>query len=233
MNWEQFQRNDAIIGRKGTEKLMASTVLVAGIGGVGGFATEALARAGVGRIILVDSDEVDITNLNRQIIATHDTIGQPKVKVMEERIRSIVPFTDCVAMETRITEESLPDLGIEPGKVDYVVDAIDDVAGKVALIEYCKKAGVPVISSMGCANKTDPTRFRVADIYETSVCPLAKKVRKEMRNRNIDHLKVVYSTEEPLKTGMLGSMAYVPSVCGLIIAGEVISDLVGDINKED
>ena len=223
----QFERNTGILGREGTARLLASRVMVAGIGGVGGFATEAMARAGVGTIVFIDSDEVDETNINRQIIATHETVGQPKVEVMAKRLGSINPEGQFIGVHTHISEENLGSLIEEFGPFDMILDAVDDVGAKIALAVEATGRGIPIISSMGCANKTDPTRFEVADIYETSVCPLAKKMRKELKNRGVPSLKVVYSTETPAKTGMLGSLSFVPSVCGLIMAGEVIKYLSG------
>ena len=228
----QFQRNVALLGIEGTARLLESRVLVAGIGGVGGFACEALARAGVGSIVFIDSDEVDETNINRQIIATHATVGMPKVEVMAQRLGTINPEGAFTGVQTHISEDNLDDLIEEYGPFDMIVDAVDDVGAKIALAVTATGKGIPIISSMGCANKTDPTRFQVADIYETSVCPLAQKMRKELKNRSIPALRVVYSTETPVKTGMLGSLSFVPSVCGLIIAGDVIKRLSGLSERE-
>ena len=227
-----FDRNIGLFGEEGQEKLLDATVMVVGLGGVGGFACEGIARAGAGTLILVDGDVVDETNLNRQIIADRTTVGRPKTEIMAERIGRIRPEARLYAKQGFVSEENLPDLFASVPRPDMVVDAIDDVAGKLALIRYCYDNGIRIISAMGCANKTDPTRFRVADIYETSVCPLAKKVRKELKSMDIPTLPVVYSTESPKRTGRLASVAYVPSVCGMIIAAEVIKTLLGEEKGE-
>ncbi|MCI8853238.1 MAG: tRNA threonylcarbamoyladenosine dehydratase [Lachnospiraceae bacterium] len=225
---ERLVRTGMLLGEKGLERLEQARVAIFGIGGVGGYAAEALARSGVGTLDLIDSDKVCESNLNRQIIATYETIGQYKVDVMKERILSINPeahvFTHCCFY--------LPDQAEEfPfGDYDYVVDAIDTVTAKIDLICQAQKAGTPVISSMGAGNKLDAGAFCVADIYETSVCPLARVMRRELRSRGVRACKVVYSREtprEPLEKErkMPGSVAFVPSVAGLILAGEVIRDL--------
>lgn len=231
------------------EKLAASRVAVFGIGGVGGYVVEALVRSGVGALDLIDDDKVCLTNLNRQIIATRKTVGKYKVDVAEERVHDINP--DCVVRkyQTFYLPETADQFDFR--EYDYVVDAIDTVTGKLGIIEQAREAGVPVISSMGAGNKTNATLFEVADIYETSVCPLAKVMRRECRKRGIEKLKVVYSKEEPKRPledmsiscrqhcicppgterkctqrrDIPGSTAFVPSVVGLIIAGEVINDL--------
>jgi len=210
---------------------------VFGVGGVGGYAVEALARSGVGRLDLIDHDTVSITNLNRQIIATEDTVGRLKVDVAKERIASINPHAEVIAYPIFYLPETADQFDFR--NYDYVVDAIDTVSGKIALVEAAEKAGVPVISSMGAGNKLDPTAFRVADIYKTSVCPLAKVMRYELKKRGIKKLKVVYSEELPIKPAASdeesgrrqtpGSVAFVPSVVGLIIAGEVVKDLARKI----
>lgn len=287
----QFERTELLLGREALEILRNSRVAVFGIGGVGGYVTEALARSGVGTLILIDSDEVSLTNLNRQIIATHSTIGRAKVDVMRERIMDINP-------EARVETHRcfyLPETkdAFDFSQYSYVVDAVDTVTAKIALVLEAQRLGVPIISSMGTGNKLDPTRFEVADIYETSVCPLAKVMRRELKKRGVEHLKVVYSKEEPLsahvpedsgteqllsahvskgleteqllsahvsegseterspinKAGIKkenaqgeqsaaretpppgrraipGSVAFVPSAAGLILAGEVIRDLL-------
>ena len=240
----QFSRTELLLGPEAMEHLSGCRVAVFGIGGVGGYAVEGLARSGVGALDLIDNDRVSLTNLNRQLYATHRTIGQYKVDVAEERVREINP--DC-----RVTTYKtfyLPDTRamFDFSQYDYVVDAIDTVTGKLALIEQAQEAGTPVISAMGAGNKLDPTAFRVTDIYKTSVCPLARIIRSECRKRGIKHLKVVYSTEEPVRPledpeadgicpadpresiarrDIPGSTAFVPSVAGLIIAGEVVRDL--------
>lgn len=230
-----FSRTALLIGKEGLEKLKNSRVAVFGIGGVGGYAAEALARSGVGALDLTDSDIVSESNINRQIIATEKTVGRYKTEVMAERISDINP--DC-----KVTEHKLFFLGTPPdildfSQFDYVLDAIDTVAGKIAIIENAKKCGVPVISCMGAGNKLDPTRFEVTDISKTSVCPLAKVMRHELKKRGVEGVKVVYSKEEAItplerieeggKRRIAGSVAFVPSVAGLIAAGEIIKDLCG------
>ena len=226
---DQFQRTRQLLGSEEVDRLQNASVLLFGVGGVGGFTCEALARAGVGRIHIVDKDVVDITNINRQIIATHDTVGRPKVEVMKERILSINPAavveaTECFYLPDRAAE-------FDFGAYDYVIDAIDNVSAKLSIICEAKAAGTPVISSMGTGNKLDPTRFEIADIHKTSVCPLAKVIRKGLKDRGIKDVKVLYSREEPVRTGLRtpASVSFVPSVAGLIIAGEVIKDLAGVI----
>lgn len=227
----QFSRTEIIIGKDGVDKLNNSKVAIFGIGGVGSFVVEGLARAGVQSFILVDNDTVDITNLNRQIIATHKTIGKYKVDVAKERILEINPNANVETYKEFFLPESE---GILDETVDYIVDAVDTVTAKIELVIRANKLDIPVISSMGTGNKLDPTKFEVADIYKTSVCPLAKVMRKELRERGINSLKVVYSTEEPIKinenleekkTRVPGSISFVPSTVGLIIAGEVIKDI--------
>ena len=227
MKEDQFQRTRQLLGSEEVDRLQEASVLLFGIGGVGGFTCEALARAGVGRIHIVDKDVVDVTNINRQIIATHDTVGRPKVDVMKERLLSINPgiqveATECFYLPDRAAE-------FDFGAYDYVIDAIDNVSAKLSIICESKAAGTPVISSMGTGNKLDPTRFEIADIHKTSVCPLAKVIRKGLKDRGIKDVKVLYSREEPVRTGLRtpASVSFVPSVAGLIIAGEVIKDLAG------
>lgn len=229
MSEDQYTRTRMLLGSEEVDRLQNASVLLFGIGGVGGFTCEALARAGVGRIHIVDKDVVDITNINRQIIATHDTVGRPKVEVMKERILSINPAaaveaTECFYLPDRAAE-------FDFGAYDYVIDAIDNVSAKLSIICEAKAAGTPVISSMGTGNKLDPTRFEIADIHKTSVCPLAKVIRKGLKDRGIKDVKVLYSREEPVRTGLRtpASVSFVPSVAGLIIAGEVIKDLAGVI----
>ena len=232
---DQFSRTELIIGRDAINKLHNSKVAVFGIGGVGSFVVESLVRAGVGKFVLVDKDEVDITNINRQIIATHNTIGKAKVEVAKERILEINPKAEVEIYK----EFFLPETeGILDNSIDYVVDCVDTVTAKIELVVRTNKLNIPIISAMGTGNKLDPTKFEVADIYKTSVCPLAKVMRKELKTRNINKLKVVYSKEEPIKhkeqskeelygtKQTPGSISFVPSVAGLIIAGEVIKDLI-------
>lgn len=230
---ERFSRSALILGADGMEKLKRARVAVFGVGGVGGHVVEALARTGVGALDLTDNDVVSVSNINRQIIADTETVGRYKVDVAAERVRRINPDCKVTVNKTFFTTETSGEFDFS--SYDYVVDAIDTVTGKLGLIMCAKAAGVPVISSMGAGNKLDPTAFRVADIYETSVCPLARVMRTELRKRGIGSLKVVYSREEPVKATAgeehgrhaPGSVAFVPSVVGLIIAGEVIKDITG------
>lgn len=242
----QFSRTELLFGKEAMEKLAKSRVAIFGIGGVGGFTAEALARSGVGSIDLIDDDKVCLTNINRQIIATHKTIGKYKVDVAEERLLDINSDIKIVKHRVFYTHDTADDFDFS--QYDYVVDAIDTVTGKLLLIENAQKANTPIISSMGAGNKLDPTAFEVADIYKTSVCPLAKVMRRELKKRSIKKLKVVYSKEPAItpvddmdirslensskqKRQVPGSTAFVPSVVGLIIAGEVIKDLTGVRNK--
>lgn len=230
---EQFSRTELLIGKENVEKLNKSKVAVFGIGGVGSYVVEGLARAGVGKFVLIDKDKVDITNLNRQIIATHKTVGKSKVEVSKERILDINPNAEVEIYEEFFMPESE---GILDETVDYIVDAVDTVTAKIELVIRADKLNIPIISSMGTGNKLDPTRFEVTDIYKTEVCPLAKVMRKELKQRGIKKLKVVYSKEEPVKAMQKeegkkqppASISFVPSVAGLIIAGEVIKDLICD-----
>lgn len=222
----QFERTELIIGKDGIKKLQNSKVVVFGIGGVGSFVVEALVRAGVGNLILVDKDEVDLTNINRQIIATHDTIGKPKVEIAKQRALSINPSAKIKTYQ----EFFMPDSeDVFDNTANYVVDCVDTVTAKIEIIARAKKLNIPVISSMGTGNKLDPTKFEITDISKTSVCPLAKVMRKELKQRDIKNVKVLYSKEEPIKYEgkVTGSISFVPSVAGLIIAGEVIKDIIG------
>ena len=229
----QFSRTALMIGEEGLEKLKKARVAVFGIGGVGGYVVEALARSGVGALELIDKDIVSVSNINRQIIALHSTVGRLKTEVAAERARDINPNIDVTVRNVFYLPETAGEFDFTA--YDYVVDAIDTVSGKIALIEQSKKANVPVISCMGAGNKLDATAFEVADISKTSVCPLARVMRRELKKRGIDHVKVVYSKEEPKESKaqdeesgkpIPASIAFVPSVAGLIIAGEVIKDLV-------
>lgn len=231
----QFSRTELLLGTAAVKKLNEVHVAVFGVGGVGGFAIEALVRSGIQHIDIVDDDDVSLTNINRQIIATHSSVGRPKVDVMKERILDINPAAEVNAFKCFYLPETKDQFDFS--KYDYVVDAVDTVTAKIQLIMQAKEAGVPVISSMGAGNKLDPTLFEVADISETSVCPLARVMRQECKKRGIKNVKVVYSKEKPLQpiktessemkgNGVApGSTAFVPSVAGLIIAGEVIKDL--------
>lgn len=223
---EWLSRTERLIGKENIEKLSNARVAVFGVGGVGGFTVEALARSGVGYIELIDHDTVAESNLNRQVVATRDAIGREKVEVMKERILSINPNADVVVHKCFYLPENKDDFDFS--KYTYIVDAVDTVTAKLTIIEEAKKAGVPVISSMGTGNKLNPTAFEVADISKTSVCPLAKVMRRELKKRGISHVKVVYSKEDVRKKETPpASIAFVPSVAGLIIAGEVIKDICG------
>jgi len=237
----QFSRTQLLLGFKAMESLSSATVAVFGIGGVGSFSAEALARSGVGRIVLFDMDEVGITNINRQLIATFSTIGKKKVEVMRDRILDINPEAIVEINTVFYGENNAGDYDFS--RYSYIIDAIDTVSSKLVLIERAQKAGVPIISCMGAGNKLDPTAFEVDDIYNTSVCPLAKVMRRELRARGICSLKVVYSKENPRPhvteedssanpsysagKSVPGSISFVPSVAGLILAGEVIKDITG------
>ena len=223
-----------LLGKEAMEILARSRVAVFGVGGVGGFAVEALVRSGVGKIDIIDNDKVCLTNLNRQIIATRSSVGRYKVDVMMERILDINPDAQVEARKCFYLPENSGEFDFS--EYDYVVDAVDTVTAKIALIAQAKESGTRIISSMGAGNKTDPTMFEVADIEQTSVCPLARVMRRECRRRGITGVKVVYSKEKPLRsesreaeeTGVPGSIAFVPSVAGLILAGEVVRDLTKD-----
>lgn len=228
-----FSRTAILLGEENLEKLKRARVAVFGVGGVGGYVVEALARSGVGALDLIDKDTVSESNINRQIIALHSTVGRYKTEVAAERARDINPDI-CVRVHNTFY---LPETAaqFDFSRYDYVVDAIDTVSGKIAIVEEAKKANVPVIAAMGAGNKLDPTKFEVADISKTSVCPLARVMRRELKKRGIEHLKVVYSKEEPLPSPVVdeesgksvpGSVAFVPSVVGLILAGEVVKDLI-------
>ncbi len=229
---------ELLVGKERVESLREKTVLVFGVGGVGSHCIEALARSGVGHLILVDNDTVSLTNINRQSIAYHSTIGRYKTEVMKERISDICPQTEVTVYETFVLEENAAEL-LE-GEIDYIVDAIDTVTAKLAIAKIADERKIPLISSMGTGNKLHPELFEIADITKTSVCPLCKVMRKELKNRGVAHLKVLYSKEKPVdvseniteeekgnKRSLPGSISFVPPVAGLIIAGEVIRDLAG------
>lgn len=232
---EEFSRTELLLGREAMEKLYNSKVAVFGIGGVGSFAAEALARAGIGSLALFDNDKVSMSNINRQLIATHKTLGREKVEVMKERILDINPLCRVESNACFYSAQNASEFDFK--KYDYIVDAIDTVSSKLTLVEEAKKAGVPIISAMGAGNKLDPTKFEIADIYDTSVCPLAKVMRKELKSRGIESLKVVYSKETVIKPEysesdgakrqIPGSISFVTSAAGLIIAGEVIRNIAG------
>ncbi len=221
----EFSRTEKLIGPDAMKKLKASHVAIFGIGGVGGYVAEALARSGVFKLDLIDKDNVDLTNLNRQIIALHSTLGRPKVDVMKERILDINPKAQVKTFQCFYLPETCEQFDFS--EYDYVVDAVDTVTAKLALISQAKKAGVPIICSMGAGNKLDPTLFEVVDISKTSVCPLARVIRQECKKRGIKDVKVVYSKEKPvIRDTVPASCAFVPSVAGLIIASQVIKDLL-------
>jgi tRNA A37 threonylcarbamoyladenosine dehydratase len=251
---DQFSRTELLVGKEGIEKLKKSTVAIFGIGGVGSFAAEALCRCGVGRLVLVDYDDICLTNLNRQIHATRKTVGKPKVDVMKERLLEINPDADIIVYKELYNEETADRLLLP--EYDYVVDAIDMVTSKINLVLRCQEMNIPVISCMGAGNKMDPTRLEITDIYKTSVCPLAKVMRYELRKRGVKKLKVVYSKEEPItpksdvadcKTNCIcsnketanctkrrqipGSTSFVPSAAGLAIASAVVRDLLACSEK--
>ncbi|MBE6785100.1 MAG: tRNA threonylcarbamoyladenosine dehydratase [Ruminococcaceae bacterium] len=223
---EIYQRTESLIGARALERLKNAHVAVFGLGGVGGYAVEALARAGVGSLTLIDNDTVNQSNINRQIIALSSTVGLKKTDAFKSRIADINPELTVFTRDIFFLPESKNE--IDFSAFDYVIDAIDTVSGKIAIIEECKRTDVPVISSMGTGNKLDPTAFRITDISKTSVCPLARVMRYELKKRGISKLKVLYSTEEPVKKGNRtpASISFVPSVAGLLIAGEVIKDII-------
>ena len=252
----EFSRTELMIGKPALDHLRQCTVAVFGIGGVGSFTVEGLARAGIGHIILVDDDKVCLTNINRQLHATRKTIGRYKVDVMRERILEINPQAVVETYQLFFMPDVATDF-IRPG-LDYLVDAVDTVSAKIELVLRAQALGIPIISCMGAGNKLDPTRFEVADIYQTSVCPLSKVMRKELKKRGVEKLKVVYSKEEPIQTAdsgssscrsacvcppgtvrkctqrrrIPGSISFVPSVAGLILAGEVVKDLIAGIGMD-
>lgn len=229
---EEFIRTSLLMGEDAVNKLNSSRVIVFGVGGVGGFVVEALARAGVGAIDIVDHDTVSLSNINRQIVADHSTVGRLKVNVMEERIKNINPDCRVMTYNCFYLPENSSDFDFT--QYDYIVDAVDTVTAKLGIISQADKCNAKVISSMGTGNKLDPTKFEITDIYKTSVCPLAKVMRRELKKRGIKKLKVLYSTEMPHKQTIIaegekrpvpGSVSFCPSVAGLIIAGEVIKDI--------
>ena len=252
----QFSRTELLLGKNAMEALENKRVAIFGIGGVGGYVCEALVRTGVGHFDLIDDDQVCLTNLNRQIIATRSTVGKNKVDVMKERMLDINPKVDITVHKCFFLPENADDFDFK--SYDYVVDAVDTVTAKIEIIMRCKKDDVPVISCMGAGNKLDPSRFRVADIYKTTMCPLAKVMRREMKKRGVKHLKVVFSDEKPIRpiedmaiscrtncicppgaehksTGrrdIPGSIAFTPAVAGLVLASEVIKDLTGGFSRE-
>lgn len=234
----QFSRAELIIGKEGIEKLKNSKIAIFGVGGVGSYVVEGLARTGIGKFMIIDNDKVSLTNINRQILATMDTVGKNKVEEAKKRILSINPDAEVDIYQEFFMPESKQ---ILDDSIDYVVDCVDTVTAKIELVMRANRLNIPIISCMGTGNKMDPTKFEVTDIYKTSVCPLAKVMRKELRSRGIKKLKVVYSKEEPIKLkksidneiesdttkkNVPGSVAFVPSVAGMIIAGEVVKDIL-------
>lgn len=231
MEENQFERTALLLGKASVERLARKRVAVFGVGGVGGFVCEGLVRAGIGAIDIVDKDTVALSNLNRQLIALHSTVGKNKVDVLEERLKDINKNLIIKKYKCFFLPETSETFDFR--EYDYVVDAIDTVTGKIELILKAKEAGVPIISAMGAGNKLDPTAFQVSDIYKTSVCPLARVMRRELKKRGVEKLKVVYSKEEPIKPQfeegeevVPGSVSFVPPALGLIIAGEVVKDLI-------
>ncbi len=235
----EFSREEMLIGTDGMEVLARSQVAVFGLGGVGSHAAEALARGGVGKLFLADHDTVSLTNLNRQIIALHSTVGRGKAQVMKERIRDICPETEVTLCETFVLPENLAEVMSQAGPVDFILDAIDTVSSKLALAAYAKEHSIPIISAMGTGNKLYPELFRISDISQTRVCPLCRVMRRELKSRNLDRLTVCWSPEQPIrpsaaaegdKTKMRatpGSVSFVPPVAGLLMAGYVIRRLCG------
>ena len=234
---DQYSRTRFLLGAEGMDKLKNAHVAVFGLGGVGGYVVEALARSGVGALTLVDHDTISLTNINRQLLATHETIGMEKSDAAKARVLAIDPSIQVNALKTFYMPDTADQFDFS--QYDYVVDAVDTVTAKLSLIVACKEAGTPIISSMGTGNKLDPTKFQIADIAKTSICPLARIMRKECAKRGIKHVKVLFSTEDAItpqcdsteempegRRALPGSVAFVPSVAGLIIAGEVIKDLV-------
>ena len=245
----QFSRTELVIGKAGVEKLNNAKVAIFGLGGVGSFVLEGLVRAGIGNFVLIDDDKICLTNLNRQILATRKTVGQPKVEVAKQRILDINPNANVEIHQEFFMPETE---GILDNSIDYIVDCIDTVTAKIELVMQCNKLNIPIISAMGTGNKLDPSKFEITDIYKTSVCPLAKVMRKELRKRNIKSLKVIYSKEEPIKPDnesefscktncicppgtkrkcaqknqVPGSISFVPSVAGLMIAGEIVKETI-------
>lgn len=232
---EALSRTRLLLGDTAMTVLAGKTVMLFGLGGVGGFALEALVRGGVGRMVIVDYDTVSISNLNRQIIADTTTIGRLKTEVAAERVLRIRPDADILKLSCFVGAENIPQMIGSAGRVDYIIDAIDTVSSKLALAEYATEKGIPIVSSMGTGNKLDPTRFQIADIAKTSVCPLARVMRRELRARGIHHLEVLYSTEPPRRVvadtpgstrHAPGSVSFVPPVAGMILAGHVIRKMI-------
>ncbi len=225
-----LSRSELLLGKAGIERLRTASVCIFGVGGVGSYAAEAVARSGIGKITLVDFDMVSPSNINRQLPATSETVGEKKAAVMAGRIRRINPAAEVQVLDVFATPENAA--ALVPDMCNYVIDAVDTVSAKIAIIETCKARGIPVISCMGAGNKLDPTAFRVTDIYKTAGCPLCRVMRHEMRKRGVESLDVVFSAEPPQKTGSttIGSLPYVPAVAGLVAAGHVISKIATQID---
>ena len=225
-NW--LNRTEALIGKESLEKLQNSNIVVFGLGGVGSYVVEGLVRAGIQNMCIIDKDIVDITNINRQLIADTETVGKAKVDVQEERILKINPLAKVTKLKEFVNKDNIEEIMNETTHIDYVVDAIDTVSAKLEIIKYCNKNNRKIISCMGTGNKLDASKFEITDIYKTSVCPLAKVIRKELKKLNIPKLTVLYSKEEPRKTNISTptSISFVPSVAGLLIAGKVVQDLI-------
>ena len=225
-NW--LNRTEALIGKESLEKLQNSNIVVFGLGGVGSYVVEGLVRAGIQNICIIDKDIVDITNINRQLIADTETVGKAKVDVQEERILKINPLAKVTKLKEFVNKDNIEEIMSKATHIDYVVDAIDTVSAKLDIIKYCNKNNIKIISCMGTGNKLDARNFEITDIYNTSVCPLAKVIRKELKKLNIPKLTVLYSKEEPRKTNISTptSISFVPSVAGLLIAGKVVQDLI-------
>lgn len=223
---EEFSRTASLLGEEALQKLAEAKVAVFGVGGVGGYVVEALARSGVGSLTLIDSDTVSLNNINRQIIATHSTVGVPKVEAFAARVKDIAPDCSVTPLQMLYLPESANSFDISA--YDYIVDAVDNVSAKIELATRSEKEGVKIISSMGMGNKLDPTAIEVSDIYKTSVCPLARVMRRELKKRGIKSLRCVYSKEPPVRTGARtpSSCAFVPSAAGLIIASQVVKDII-------
>ncbi len=243
---QEFARTELLIGEQGLERLKASSVLIFGLGGVGSHCAEALARCGVGRLILVDNDRVSVTNINRQSIAFHSTVGRYKTEAMEERIKDISPDTAVVTYQTFVLSDNLEEILAQ--KPDYIIDAVDTVTAKIAIAVKAQELGIPLVSSMGTGNKLHGEMFEIADISETSICPLCKVMRKELKTRVIFHLNVLYSKEKPVgvsdknagggeenkkKRPVPGSISFVPPVAGLLIAGEAVRDLLAGVDRSE
>lgn len=227
MKREWLERQITLLGEEETERLLGSAVMIFGIGGVGSYAAEAIARCGVGKMVIVDFDTVSLSNINRQLIADTSTVGMKKTTVMGDRIKKINPDCNVIEKDVFVTKENAAQI-IASEKIDYVIDAVDNVSAKIAIIEYCKANNIPVISSMGTGNKLDPFKFHIDDISKTSVCPLARVMRRELKVRNIKGVDVLYSTEEPVVKGerVPASVSFVPSVAGLLLARHVVLNII-------